>query len=123
LVLVSSVKGSAAQAAMSSLTSLSSSVLGAKAGPGLVEGRHGTAADVVAPDEPCVVGLDGEHRDEADDRGVVGEDADDVGATGDLAVEALQITSPCSSRSTGLTTSSIVILSRPAIAGLLSSKP
>jgi hypothetical protein len=34
-----------------------------------------------------------------------------------------RITSPCSSRSTCLTTSSIVILSRPAIAGLLSSKP
>jgi hypothetical protein len=31
--------------------------------------------------------------------------------------------SPCSSRSTLLTTSSIVILSRPAIAGLLSSNP
>jgi len=34
-----------------------------------------------------------------------------------------RITSPCSSRSTCRTTSSIVILSRPAIAGLLSSNP
>jgi hypothetical protein len=34
-----------------------------------------------------------------------------------------RITSPCSSPSTCRTTSSIVILSRPAIAGLLSSNP
>jgi hypothetical protein len=37
-----------------------------------------------------VVGLDRQHRDEPDQRGVVGEDADDVGATSELAVEALQ---------------------------------
>ena len=37
-----------------------------------------------------VVGFDGEHRDQADERCVVGEDPDDVGAPGDLAVEALQ---------------------------------
>ena len=44
-------------------------------------------ADVAAADEPLVVGLDGEHRDQADEAGVVGEDADDVGAAADLAVE------------------------------------
>jgi hypothetical protein len=37
-----------------------------------------------------VVGFDGEHRDEPDQAGVVGEDAHDVGAPADLAVEALQ---------------------------------
>jgi hypothetical protein len=37
-----------------------------------------------------VVGLDGEHRDQADQRRVVGKDPDDVGAPGDLAVEALK---------------------------------
>jgi hypothetical protein len=37
-----------------------------------------------------VVGLDREHRDQPDQGGVVGEDADDVGAPGDLAVEALK---------------------------------
>jgi len=37
-----------------------------------------------------VVGLDCEHRDEPDQRGVVGEDPHDVGAPADLAVEALQ---------------------------------
>ena len=37
-----------------------------------------------------VVGLDGEHRDQPDQRGVVGEDPDDVGAPADLAVEALK---------------------------------
>ena len=37
-----------------------------------------------------VVGLDGQHRDQPDQRGVVGEDPDDVGAPADLAVEALK---------------------------------
>jgi len=37
-----------------------------------------------------VVGFDGQHRDQADEGGVVGEDADDVGAAADLAVEALE---------------------------------
>jgi hypothetical protein len=37
-----------------------------------------------------VVGLDREHRDEPDQAGVVGEDADDIGAPADLAVEALE---------------------------------
>ena len=37
-----------------------------------------------------VVGLDGEHRDQPDQRGVVGEDPNDVGAPADLAVETLQ---------------------------------
>jgi hypothetical protein len=37
-----------------------------------------------------VVLLDGEHRGQADEALVVGEDPDDVGAPADLAVEALQ---------------------------------
>jgi len=37
-----------------------------------------------------VIGFDGEHRDEPDQRGVVGDDPDDVGAPSDLAVEALK---------------------------------
>jgi hypothetical protein len=37
-----------------------------------------------------VIGLDRQHRDEPDQRGVVGEDPDHVGAAGDLAVEALK---------------------------------
>ncbi len=51
---------------------------------------HRLLADVGAADEPFVVGLDGQHRDQPDHAGVVGEDADDVGAAADLAVEALQ---------------------------------
>jgi hypothetical protein len=37
-----------------------------------------------------VVLLDGEHRGQADQAAVVGEDPDDVGPAADLAVEALQ---------------------------------
>jgi hypothetical protein len=37
-----------------------------------------------------VIGLDRQHGDQPDQRGVVGEDPDDVGAPGDLAVEALK---------------------------------
>jgi hypothetical protein len=37
-----------------------------------------------------VVGFDAEHAGEADQAAVVGEDADDVGASSDLAVEALE---------------------------------
>jgi hypothetical protein len=37
-----------------------------------------------------VVGLDREHRDQSDQRGVVGEDADDVRAAADLAFEPLK---------------------------------
>jgi hypothetical protein len=37
-----------------------------------------------------VVLLDAEHPDQADQRAVVGEDADDVGAAADLLVEALE---------------------------------
>jgi hypothetical protein len=37
-----------------------------------------------------VVGLDREHRDQPDQGGVVGEDPNDVGPAGDLAVEALK---------------------------------
>ena len=51
---------------------------------------HGLSAHVAASDQPLVVGLDGEHRDQPDEGRVVGKDADDVGAAADLAVEALQ---------------------------------
>jgi hypothetical protein len=51
-------------------------------------------AHVAARDEPLAVGLDGEHRAEADQRAVVEEDADDVAAAADLAVEALGSISP-----------------------------
>src|SRR3954453_1461588 len=51
---------------------------------------HRLLADVAASDEPFVVGFDGEHRAQPDQAGVVGEDPDDVGAPGDLAVEALK---------------------------------
>jgi hypothetical protein len=37
-----------------------------------------------------VIGLDRQHRDQPDQAGVIGEDADDVGSAADLAVEALQ---------------------------------
>jgi hypothetical protein len=37
-----------------------------------------------------VIGLDRQHGDQPDQRGVVGEDPDDVGAPGDLAVEAFK---------------------------------
>src|SRR3954471_14855862 len=40
------------------------------------QGGHRLLADVAASDEPFVVRLDGEHRDQADQAGVVGEDAD-----------------------------------------------
>ena len=59
-------------------------------GPGVAQSGHRLLADVAAADEPFVVGFDGEHRDEPDQAGVVGEDADDVGAPADLAVEALE---------------------------------
>jgi hypothetical protein len=51
-------------------------------------------ADVAAADESLVIGLDREHRDEPDQRWVVGEAADDVGAPPDLAVEALKRVRP-----------------------------
>jgi hypothetical protein len=47
-------------------------------------------ADVAVADEPLVVGLDREHRDEPDHGGGVGEDPDHVGSASDLAVEALE---------------------------------
>src|SRR6266516_2476331 len=59
-------------------------------GPLLEERPHRRGAQVAAPDQPLIVLLDGEHRGQADQRAVVGEDPDDVGAPADLAVEALQ---------------------------------
>ena len=47
-------------------------------------------SQVASGDEPFVVLLDQEHAGEPDQRGVVGEDADDVGAAADLAVDALE---------------------------------
>jgi hypothetical protein len=46
--------------------------------------------DVAARDEPLVALVDEQHAGEADQRGVVGEDADDIGAAADLAVDALE---------------------------------
>ena len=54
------------------------------------ESAHRLLADVAAPDQPLVIGLDRKHRVEPDEAGVVGEDADHVGAARDLAVEALE---------------------------------
>ena len=48
------------------------------------------SAEVAAADEPLVVLLDHEAGREPDQRGVVGEDADDVGAAADLAVDPLE---------------------------------
>ena len=47
-------------------------------------------AEVAAADEPFVVLFDHDAGGEPDQRAVVGEDADDVGAAADLAVEALE---------------------------------
>ena len=46
--------------------------------------------EVAAADEPLVALFDEQHAGEADQRLVVGEDADDVGAAADLAVDALE---------------------------------
>jgi len=59
-------------------------------GPLLEQRAHRVLGHVGPADEPLVIGLDREHRDEPDQRRVVGEDADDVGAPADLAVEALE---------------------------------
>ena len=48
------------------------------------------AAEVAAPDEPLVVLLDHDAGGEPDQGAVVGEDADDVGAPADLAVDPLE---------------------------------
>jgi hypothetical protein len=45
---------------------------------------------VVAADQPLVALFDAEHAGESDQRMVVGEDADDVGAPTDIFVEALE---------------------------------
>src|SRR5215208_4949218 len=49
-----------------------------------------TAAAAVLPSFMTVVLFDAEHPGQADQRAVVGEDADDVGAPPDLLVEALE---------------------------------
>ena len=52
--------------------------------------RDRLGREVAAPDEPLVVLLDAEHAREANQALVVGEDADDVGAAADLAVDAFE---------------------------------
>jgi hypothetical protein len=47
-------------------------------------------AEVAAADEPFVVLLDHDGGGEADQRAVVGEDPDDVGAASDLTVDRLE---------------------------------
>jgi hypothetical protein len=65
----------------------------------LLEKRlHRAGREVATADQPLVVLLDAQHPGEADQRGVVGEDPDDVGAPSDLLVEALK-RSPASRRS------------------------
>jgi hypothetical protein len=56
----------------------------------LEEWFHRLAAHVAAADEPFVIRFDCQHRDQANQARVVGEDSDDVGTAADFAVEALQ---------------------------------
>src|SRR5215210_3635453 len=57
----------------------------------LIEDRfQRVVAEVAAADEPLVVLFDDDARCEPDERAVVGEDADDVGAPADLAVDPLE---------------------------------
>jgi hypothetical protein len=65
-------------------------LVGVSMGPLLEERPHRLGGQVAPADQPLVVLLDGEHRGQADQALVVGEDADDVGAPADLAVEALK---------------------------------
>src|SRR5215208_7976505 len=57
---------------------------------GLRDHRETFLGEVAARDEPLVILFEQQRAGEADERGVVGEDADDVGAAGDLAVDALE---------------------------------
>jgi len=62
------------------------------AGVGLADaagGGEGVEAEVAALLGPFVVLFGEDGADEADDRVAVGEDADDVGAASDLAVEVI----------------------------------
>src|SRR4051794_3031053 len=52
--------------------------------------RHRFGRVIAAADEPLVILFDAEHPGEPDQAAVVGEDADDVGASADLFVEALE---------------------------------
>ena len=51
---------------------------------------HRVDAEVAASDEPLIVLLDHDAGGQADERGVVGEDPDDVGAPADLAVDPFE---------------------------------
>jgi hypothetical protein len=57
----------------------------------LIQDRlEGVSAEVASPDEPFIVLLDDDRGGEANERAVVGEDADDVGASADLAVDPFE---------------------------------
>src|SRR6266545_543980 len=58
--------------------------------PLLEERRERVEREVAAPDQPLIVLFDHEAGRQPDQGGVVGEDADDVGAAADLAVQALE---------------------------------
>jgi hypothetical protein len=60
-----------------------------EAAPSLRRGEDRTQT-AIGPAFMTVVLLDAEHAGEPDQRSVVGEDADDVGASADLLVEALE---------------------------------
>ena len=49
-----------------------------------------SAGEVAPADQPLVVLLDQQGSGEADHGGVVGKDPDDIGASADLAVHALE---------------------------------
>jgi hypothetical protein len=53
----------------------------------LEEWFHRADGQVAAPHEPLIVLLDAEHPGQTDQGGVVGEDADDVGAGADLLLK------------------------------------
>jgi hypothetical protein len=58
--------------------------------PRLYSARILSSNPLAAGDGPFVVLLGEQRADQADDRGPVGEDADDVGAAANLAVQALE---------------------------------
>jgi hypothetical protein len=88
--LSSSARLLGAQAALSRITSFSSSRgRESLSCPSSGEDEaHAFSAEVAALDEPLVCLLDEQRAGEADHGGVVGEDPDDVGAAADLLVDA-----------------------------------
>ena len=69
--------------------------------------------DVPPADEPFVVAFDRQHRYQSDQRGVVGEDADDVGAPADLAVDDARAKFHAPRLSGGYRTSIVASASHP----------